>query len=812
MIKLKQLCASVTILLVFCCISQTSLHAKKSAGEIILQRDFSEGMADWKISYGDRMVSVVNDETDKKLLQLTDDCDRDGVGVESPFIPARRGMYYLKGKLRILNGFGPGISIEFFDSAKNMLGRALLSYSSRPLNPGEWQDFRLEAAAANEDIAFLRIKFASWKAVVNKVQFDDIELSYHEPHPVPPLWEPQYKLKSSDKLTAADVLAPDGIVYPDWSRAGVRGDIPDLSALPVVNSSDFGAKPDDDQDDSQAILRAITALTPGGGIVQLEAGEYNFSRLIRITADNVIIRGRGMDKTFVRCDYAIPADCIDFYNITEGQRIGPQTYIHVYCKPKGLNRIRLTLNNVEIGNWKRSAHSGNSFSLVARSGQVNIAPGAAQLVAEAEYVDGNIRRKTLNIIFDPARETPGNPDRPAAAILFAGKGLVGEEIALAADGRRGDTSITLVSADHGLKAGDMIRIQAPETPRRRKEIRNACNWGTYRSYLVYIAKVNGANILLDQPLRIDYPVIDGSWIRKIEVISGGGVCDMTLEAKENLWLTTVKFRNAVDCWAWKLKVIKTGRNPVYTRNAKFCTIRDCVFDDAWFKGGGGTAYVGWEHSYDCLMEKITSYKMRHAPLLQWSAAGNVIRDSVFHQSDAQWHSGWTNENLIENCVIDSTTTENGGYGHGMWASPPEDGAHGPNGPRNVVYNCDVTSLKNGVWLGGMNENWLILYNRFKVGKGAGIYVKTHSFDHIIAGNTFILKDKTAPMLFMNTPDCSGIEVKNNIVYGGSGKLAEGLSDVLLKQGNRILPFQSDAPRPQPALPSIFTWQRTRKNK
>jgi hypothetical protein len=86
--------------------------------------------------------------------------------------------------------------------------------------------------------------------------------------------------------------------------------------------------------------------------------------------------------------------------------------------------------------------------------------------------------------------------------------------------------------------------------------------------------------------------------------------------------------------------------------------------------------------------------------------------------DGQWHSGWTNENLFENCVIESSSN-NGAYGYGLWASPPEDEAHGPNGPRNVVYNCDISSPKAGLWMGGMNENWLILYNRFRVDSGPG---------------------------------------------------------------------------------------------
>ena len=51
----------------------------------------------------------------------------------------------------------------------------------------------------------------------------------------------------------------------------------------------------------------------------------------------------------------------------------------------------------------------------------------------------------------------------------------------------------------------------------------------------------------------------------------------------------------------------------------------------------------------------------------------------------------------------------------------------------------VSSPKAGLWMGGMNENWLILYSRFVVGSGPGVFAKTASFDHIIRGNVFVFE-------------------------------------------------------------------------
>ena len=64
------------------------------------------------------------------------------------------------------------------------------------------------------------------------------------------------------------------------------------------------------------------------------------------------------------------------------------------------------------------------------------------------------------------------------------------------------------------------------------------------------------------------------------------------------------------------------------------------------------------------MENVETRKMRHAPLFQWAASGNVIRKSLFRESDGQWHAGWCNENLFEQCRIESVA-DHGSYGLGL---------------------------------------------------------------------------------------------------------------------------------------------------
>ena len=621
-----------------------------------------------------------------------------------------------------------------------------------------------------------------------------------------PPWEGQYKIKpnETDRMTPADVPGPDGIVYPNWTKCGVQGGIPKTKAATSIR--EFGGEPDDNIDDSEALARACEAAGKmGGGAVTLGQGTYYLDRPVTVRHDNVVIRGKGPAKTRLIFRYSVPDDSIAFYSPSAGSKVGPNTRLEMHCEPANLAKMTIMIDDKVVGTWSRSKHSGNTFnfSVYGRNAVGKVADGPHKLKGIAEYKDGTKLTGQIPIVLDSAFRDNRPVADARAAITFAGKGTVGGKLRLTEDGKRGDMKLKLRSTE-GLGIGDCIRIEAPATERWKKLTKNACKWGLYRMYELVITGIEGKSVKVNQPLRIEFPVIDGAYIQKLVPIRRCGIEGIYLEQTENLWISGVIFYNGWNCWAKDVTVKKCGRFPVYGSSAKWCEIRDCVFDDAWFKGGGGTAYTGWDRCWDCLIENVETFKMRHAPLFQWAASGCVIRKSVFHESDGQWHAGWTNENLIEQCVIESVRGH-GGYGYGMWASPPEDTAHGPNGPRNVVYNCDVSSPRAGLWMGGMNENWLILHNRFVVDSGPGVFAKTSSFDHIIKDNVFVLKDGKSPMISLAGPDCIGIEVVGNKLYGGNGKPVSGKARPVLAGNNETLP-PGQAGRPTPKVPSIYEWQ------
>ena len=136
-------------------------------------------------------------------------------------------------------------------------------------------------------------------------------------------WAPTYKIGPDEKgrLTAADVVGPDGIVYPDWRYAGVPGGIPDVPETAKIE--DFGGVADDDKDDSVAFIAGIDVVAKkGGGALRLGEGTYHLDRPVIITHDNIVIRGQGAEKTKIVFRYGVPKGQVVFFHPEPGAVFG----------------------------------------------------------------------------------------------------------------------------------------------------------------------------------------------------------------------------------------------------------------------------------------------------------------------------------------------------------------------------------------------------------------------------------------------------------------------------------------------------------
>ena len=175
-------------------------------------------------------------------------------------------------------------------------------------------------------------------------------------------WPRQYKIKPDQKarLTAADVVGPDGIVYPNWTRCGVQGEIPASDV--VARIEDYGAKADDDLDDSEALQKACDAVGRTGGVVLIGEGTYYLDQPVTVRNDRVVMRGKGQSQTRLIFRYTIPEPSVTFFWPPANAKVGRNTRIEMHCRPSGLAKMTLMVDETPIGTWTRGRHSGNTFA------------------------------------------------------------------------------------------------------------------------------------------------------------------------------------------------------------------------------------------------------------------------------------------------------------------------------------------------------------------------------------------------------------------------------------------------------------------
>lgn len=825
-------CCSLLVQGAFCLCAETT--------DVLFQDGFEDGLQTWVVQEEVPMSTIHPDaaQSGERGLRVIDESTKEGSSVSTPRFPVEPGMAYrLKFSAHNVSGGGSALYLRFFDENGKQLNR---SSDLQTINSKNWREYAITAAPPQGAVSVdgWIHSYAGATAVIN---IDDVVLEAFEPVSEPP-WEPQYKLTQDDsRLTAADVPGPDGFVYPDWRMAGVAGGIPTVPS--VIGPERFEGM--EGKDIAPTLNAALAeAAAQGGGAVELPAGEFLLDSPVIISDSGVVLRGAGRGQTRLIYQEYIPRGELRPVTWTPSGVIGPNGFFEVQANPKDLVLIRLSSGDTLLYERTRAAHWGNRFTGRLRGDNVLevLGEGTHTITAEIAYANGD----TFSADFPLTVSAQEQPDEiwvdQYGAVMMLGGGPTGPEVKLTETAERGSNQLQL-PAGHDFAPGDRLMILAPATPRWNAIVGNNCPWGTFRSNMLEVTAVDGDTVTVNQPMRIDFPVEDGSYVQKLKTVERSGVEDLTIEQKvyttelvgpripatlwypmEDLWTDGVTSCHAWNCWVSGVEIINSGRNPLYLTRSKFCEIRNSIADGAIFRGGGGTGYVGFERSYDCLMDNVYTVKMRHAPDLQWGAAGNVVRDSHFVGSDGQWHAGWTHENLFENNVIEQSSANlgdgpygkggDGTYGHGFYATGPSDSAHGPQGPRNVVYYNDVTAPKDGIYMQGGNEAWLILYNRFVLETGRGISIKEMSFDHIIAGNAFVLLGDKEPGILIGNSNCTGIEILDNTFYGSLKEVVafrSGLGEIEWEEGNEILPIPEEGvafvPRPDPPVKSIFQWQR-----
>ncbi len=635
-----------------------------------------------------------------------------------------------------------------------------------------------------------------------------------------PLWLTAYK-NPSPLIPDLDIPGPGGLIYPNFTYAGVQGGIPQnlpVRATLTPDAPDFAA----------ALEAAIaTAAAQGGGVIQLEAGTYQLKRPVGITDNNIVLRGRGPDRTRIEFTFTHKPKTIGWFSPRQDDAdLAPEDLIEVHADldspadgtdKKGELTLMIDGKLIMTTKWKPDEPSQFRVSTRVRTQlEKGLAPGKHTLTAQVRWKDGTTTTESRQVTFNPALRRKVDAIGAEAAFTFT-PSLASPRAPLTEYLPRGARRM---KAPQGLvfRPGDFLTLRIgadPDWMRLVKAIPMAdgTSW-LHRQAMVQVTKVENGELEFNQPLRIPFESVPSATVANTRVLTGCGVEDLTLTSTEKNWLHGVMFRQVVNSWIRNVHFLKLGRNSFETDSSKWVEIRDVEAHDAWFKAGGGTAYISFSRSFDCLIDGLRSSKLRHGPNLSWSSSGCVFRNGHYEDSDAQLHCGWPNENLFENNTIISRRG-NGSYGFGFFAQSSEADIHGPQGPRNVLYNNDVTSDEAGLWLGGSNEGYLFVYNRFIAKNGPAIFLKQGSFDHTFLGNVFITLKPGLAAVLQATPDCVGNDYIGN-TFGGLAStldtprtLFAGAAAPHRNEGNTAV-AATDLPRPVPQVPSLYLWQLAQK--
>ncbi|KAF8918444.1 hypothetical protein CPB85DRAFT_84634 [Mucidula mucida] len=467
---------------------------------------------------------------------------------------------------------------------------------------------------------------------------------------------------------------------PDWSQAGFeRGtqDLPDDSKVGYTLTADqlatqFGLVANDGQDDTDALQKAISAMSqqavPDGmyRLIQLPAGTINLSYMIYVDTSYLIIRGAGANPDAGGTKLVFRPDEDTKYDTIVNER--------------------WDLDNMKYS-WDFVDDNGNGVSGEATGGW--LWPGRSVFRVGSSEVASKYSRQHS--------EAPRNRKE-----LF--KGSVNYHW------RSDEHKIKgwAVSQDNdkaGVKGTSSVRVNRTETkwvtladetatdvwiasPVKRNDF---VSWGVetedwfvnsyvFQDWATVTSRQTVSDTAsiweLDHPLRFDVfrsSIADGSTeMEETEILAKVSPIAHVVHhvGIEHLYITHeidglspsqaernygnlapeqahhgIVFRYARDSYVRGIRTFMTGSHPIATESARNIQIQDNLFDGAWNKGKGGNGYLRGSRLWDSVIANNTLRNLRHITM-QWCAMGNVVILNNI-TNDMNLHGGYESQNLFE---------------------------------------------------------------------------------------------------------------------------------------------------------------------
>lgn len=255
--------------------------------------------------------------------------------------------------------------------------------------------------------------------------------------------------------------------------------------------------------------------------------------------------------------------------------------------------------------------------------------------------------------------------------------MEGSEILVLAGAAFGSTELTLDSAA-GLSPGDVLWLFQDDDDAL---MYTADYWRTNYSphsmgQVVGIEAIDGDDVTLDTPLRLDYRLELAPRVRRIQPIENAGVEGLYLERTDTADAYTVSLTYAQNCWLRYNESNVTFRSHVWAFYSRFLTVSDNYFHHAHDYGGGGHGYgvTLADCTSDVLVTNNVFHTLRHAMMVKEGANGNVFGYNYSFDNrngaDASCHGHYNYGNLFEGNVVEQIVVSD------WW---------GPSGPLTTLF-------------------------------------------------------------------------------------------------------------------------------
>ncbi|MGB0524951.1 MAG: glycosyl hydrolase family 28-related protein [Flammeovirgaceae bacterium] len=304
--------------------------------------------------------------------------------------------------------------------------------------------------------------------------------------------------------------------------------------------------------------------------------------------------------------------------------------------------------------------------------------------------------------------------------------------------KKGDQVLMLQEVDADIKVGDYLELRQENGSWDKKPR----DWARYCvGQIVKVTKLNGKQIHIDRPIRIDYDFNLKPELGIMKPAQNVGIQNLSVErfnkpSKGNNF--NIQFRYAVNCWVKGVEGKKSAGSHLIIAFSSNIEVSGCYFHHAFDYSGSGTRGYGVtliSHSGECLIENNIFSHLRHAMMVKQGANGNVFaynysfkptrKELISNYSgDISMHGHYPFANLFEGNVVqnimvdkywgesgpDNTLFRNRVKLYGIIYSPTAGNGH------NVIAN-EVTS--KALFMGN-----LLLPGRNHLAKGNAIGQKS----------------------------------------------------------------------------------------